>query len=561
MNYRLELPPIALNTDIVAIDSEWMGLDGKRLHRPQGVSTFACAQFTFDGETAYIVTAPDAMPKAYEHVRKATLVFHNASFDYTHLRQVAEFSPKKKMWDIYLFEKILYGGYYSKFSLRDMVRRYFQFAMNKEAREEFADGSVMTPEMLQYAADDVCWTWRIYQEQNKIARDEDINIWFNIELPAFWATSEFAGFPLNTEKWKALAETNQSKADELYKTFTFNPGSHVQVKKFIKENYGIELDSSDEAHLLKIQKKCAIAKTILEYRHYKKRASTYGLSWLDAVEPDGRVHSQFNQIGAETGRYSSDSINLQNVPHDKETRSCFEAPEGYSIIVGDFSAQEPRIIAHLSKDKELNKIFAEGRDVHSEVAQKVYDTDDPIKKGDPRRAVGKRVELMLSYGAKAKGLQRALLDEDNMVVTEDEAQRFINEFFNNFPGVAQYMEKQKKFADKNEFVLDALNRRIWVNKYNYQYENNSANGPIQGTAAEMIKLALALVYQQWKPEWGIFGVIATIHDEIDCICKTEDAEAVAKMLKFCMEEAGKSIIDPIPCLADVEICQSWGDKG
>jgi DNA polymerase I - 3''-5'' exonuclease and polymerase domains len=553
----MEIPPVAKPDDIVALDSEWFGLNERKLHRPQGIQTFACCQFSFDGETAYIVTAPDAIIKAYDHIRKATLVFCNAAFDYVHLRQLAEFPPKKKMWDIQLFEKILFGGYYSKFSLKDMVRRYFQVAMPKEAREEFAKGSAMTEEMLQYAADDVCYTWRIYQEQNKIARDEDVNIWYNVELPAFWPTIEFAGFPLNATKWTNLANFNNEKALELEKTFTFNPGSHVQVKKFIKENYKIDLESSDEAHLLKIQNKCEIAKTILDYRHYKKRASTYGLSWLEAIEADGRVHSQFNQLGAETGRYSSDNINLQNVPHDPETRGCFEAPEGYVLCKADFAGQEPRIICHLSKDKELTNIFMQGRDVHSEVAQRVYDTEEKIIKGDPRRAVGKRVELMLSYGAKAKGLVRALLDEDNMVVTEEEAQRFINEFFSNFPGVEQYMQKQKKFADKWEYVLSALGRKIHVNKYSYQSENCSSNSPIQSTGAEMIKLALASFYQAWKPEWGPFGVCAVVHDEIDVICKYSDAEEISKVLKFCMEESGKSIIDPLPCIAEVDISQSW----
>ena len=204
MNFKLEIPPQCSNSDVVAVDSEWFGLQEKRLHRPQGISTFACAQFTLNGDTAFIVTAPDAMPKAYEHIRKATLVFCNAAFDYVHLRQLAEFPDKKKVWDVQLFEKILYGGYYSKFSLKDMVRRYFQVAMPKESREEFAKGSAMTEEMLQYAADDVCYTWRIYQEQNKIARDEDISIWYNIELPAFWPTISFTGFPLNVTKWTNL---------------------------------------------------------------------------------------------------------------------------------------------------------------------------------------------------------------------------------------------------------------------------------------------------------------------------------------------------------------------
>lgn len=560
MKYILGLPPVASSSDIVALDSEWMGLNEKKLHRPAGVSTFACCQFSLDGDTAFIVTDPNQMPEAYNRIRKATLVFCNAAFDYVHLRQLAEFPDKKKMMDIQLFEKILYGGYYSKFSLKDMVRRYFQVTMPKESREEFAKGSAMTEEMLQYAADDCCYTWRIYQEQNKIARDEDISIWYNVELQAFWPTISFAGMPISVTKWTNLANYNNEKAQELEKTFTFNPSSHVQVKKFIKENYHIELESSDEAHLLKIEKKCEIAKTILSYRHYKKRASTYGLSWLEAVEADGRIHSQFNLIGAETGRYSSDNINMQNVPHDKETRSAFEAEEGYSLILADYASQEPRVIAHLSKDKELTKIFVEGRDVHGEVATRVYDSDTPIVKGDPRRAVGKRVELMLSYGAKAKGLQRALLDEDNIVVTEEEAQRFINEFFNNFPGVEAYIQKQQKLADKFEYVLDALDRKIHVNRYSYQADTCAANGPIQATAAEMIKMALALFYQRWKPEWGPFGVCAVVHDEIDCLCRTDDAEEIAKLLKSCMEEAGSSIIDPLPCISEVDICKSWGDK-
>jgi DNA polymerase-1 len=561
MKYLLGLPPVVKSENIVAVDSEWFGLEEKRLHRPQGIDTFASCQFTLDGETAYIITNPRDMPEAYNRIRRATLIFCNAAFDYVHLRQVAEFPDKKKMWDIQLVEKVLYGGYYNKFSLKDMVRRYFQVAINKDVRKEFAAGSVMTEEMLQYAADDVCWTWRIYQEQNKIARDSDISIWYNVELPAFWPTISFAGFPMNVTKWTKLANYNNEKALELEKTFTFNPNSPKQVKYFIKTNYGIEVESSDEKHLVKLQKKIPIAKTLLDYRHYKKRASTYGLSWLDAVESDGRVHSQFNQCGAETGRYSSDNINLQNVPHDVECRSCFEAPEGYSLVIGDFSAQEPRIIAYLSKDKELTKIFMENRDIHSEVAQRVYDTEEIIPKGDPRRAVGKRVELMLSYGAKAKGLKDSLEQEDGIIITEAEAEKFISEFFSNFPGVEQYVQKQRKFASKSEYVLSAMGRKIHVNKYSYQSDNCSANSPIQSTAAEMIKLALASFYQQWKLEWGPFGVCAVVHDEIDVLCKSSDAKEVAKMLKYCMEEAGNNIINPIPCKSDVEIVQSWGGKG
>lgn len=564
MNYKTELPPEAKNTDIVAIDSEWFGLQENRIHRPQGIKTFACCQFTLDGETAYIITDPAFMPEAYNRIRKATLVLHNAYFDYMHLRQVAEFPPKKKMWDIYLFEKILFGGYYSKFSLKDMVRRYFKFAMDKETRDEFIKSIAMTPEMLQYAAEDVCWTWRIYHEQNKIAREEDINIWYNVELPAFWPTIEFAGFPLNADKWRELALSNQQKADELEKTFPFNPKSHVQIKKFIREQHKIDLESSDEKHLTKIQNKCAIAKTILEYRHYKKRASTYGLSWLDAIEEDGRVHSKFNQIGADmTSRYSSDDINLQNVinkPEEPEYRMCFEAPPGYKLVIGDYQAQEPRILAYLTQDKELIKIFIEGRDIHGEVGMKIYETDDPIQKGDPRRKVAKALNLGLDYGLTPVGLKRNLEDKEGIIITQQEAEKFVNEFFSSFPQVELWIAKQRKFAAKNEYVLDVMNRKLRTNNYSFHSENNAINSPVQGSAAEMLKLALACFYAKWPKEWGKFGVVAVVHDEIDVLIPEQFAEPCRDLLQKCMEETGQKLIPGIPCKADVGIYQAWGEK-
>src|ERR1700690_1764383 len=311
------LPPKAKVADRIAIDLEMFGMEKKRLHRPDN-GTFASLACSFDGKTVYMIFDDKEIKKFLANLDKGVWIFHNAKFDITHLRRYATIKQRTKLWDTMLIEQIMYSGLYRDFTLADVARRRLNIYLPKEQRLEFTapdddDESTtnkvsdskqpdrMTQDMIEYAAYDVVATWQIFKDQRSEIDETDLSIWNNIELPFLWCLLSMSGVKLDVGKWTTLAEKNKAYADSIRKKYKeINLNSPAQVKKKLNE-LGYHIASTGEAVLVEIADNCKFAKDMMFFRTYAKRASTYGVKFVeDHVDKvDGRVHADIFQIGAE----------------------------------------------------------------------------------------------------------------------------------------------------------------------------------------------------------------------------------------------------------------------
>lgn len=579
------LPPFAKKGDKISIDTEFFGMDKKRLHRPHG--TFAYMGCSFDGVTVYYTDDVSEIGEFLNRLEAGVWIFANAKFDIRQLRAYVEIPDRRNLWDVILIEQIQYSGYYTDFSLSDLVRRYLDTYLPKDVRKEFSDTVSLTSEQIGYASADVAYTWKVFQVQREKISDDDLQIWREIELPFLWAILSMSGVRMDKDKWLKLAKENEERAaaiqakygqwetidnprGRIHKTkqvFSgINLSSPAQVKKYFAE-CGVVLkstdvdaldallereDEEDEAHY-------RFALDLSAYRTLDKRASTYGASFIENhLEPDGKIYADIYQIGAETGRTSCRAPNLQNQPHLPEYRECFICDEDECMIVADWGSQEPRIAAFLSEDEALIDALNSGEKLYIRVARDVLGKE--ITKQSDEYTHIKSTVLGIFYGMSAKGLAKQI------GATEAKAQRMIDMFLDTYPGVKNYMRKQKRAKD---YVQSIRGRKIWLNKYSFQWERNALNAPIQGSAADAMKIAAARfnwflqevkerTVQTYK-ELG-WKLALLVHDEIVIIVPKDDCEEAKKVLSDIMIEVAEELHPSIKGSVEIFSGNNWAVK-
>jgi DNA polymerase I-like protein with 3'-5' exonuclease and polymerase domains len=567
------LPPVAQRGDKVSIDTEFFGMDKNRLHRPHG--TFAYLGCSFDGQTVYYTTEEDQIKEFLSRLDAAVWVFANAKFDIRQLRRYASLPPRRNLWDVILVEQIMYSGYYTDFSLADLVRRYLDTYMPKEERKTFSDGDTvsLTREQIQYASGDVAYTWKVWEVQRKKIDDDDLNIWRSIELPFLWSILAMSGVRMDVEKWTALANYNAKIAKDIQakygssetvigprggkkEVFTgVNLNSPAQVKKYFAD-CGVKLESTDEDALQSFlsenddghEASVIFAADLLTYRKHSKRASTYGLGFIENhVEADGKIYADIYQVGAETGRTSCRTPNLQNQPHETAYRECFTADDGECMIVADWGSQEPRIAAFLSQDEGLMDALNGEEKLYVRVARDILGIS--ITKADEEYKHMKSTVLGIFYGMSAYGLSQEI------GVSESRAQEYIDLFLETYPGVKEYMRTQKRAKD---YVTSIYGRKIWLNKYSFQWERNALNAPIQGSAADAMKIAAARFTQEtYHHGWRL---ALLVHDEIVIIAPKSQCEFATKVLADVMIEVAEEMHPGIKGSVEIFDGPNWACK-
>ena len=543
------LPPPFPDDSWLSIDVEIFGLKKGRFHKPEGV--FASLALTNDGQKAYVLTDVKDLKDYFQHLLHDSdcgAVLQNASFDIFHLRRWMDFPVRKRFWDTMLCDRILWGGYYEDYSLKGLTRRYLKAHMEKDVRSDFEKATELTDEMIYYNAVDAVATWRIAQEQMKLYKKSHKKVWEEIDAPAMWAFLEFRGPMIDVEKWEGIAEKNEAIADGIAQEFGFNPRSPKQVKEYLS-SIGIKVESTG-AEVLERHKSNEVVAKILEYRGVQKLASTYGKSWITKhIEEDGRVKTSYDVNRAESGRTSSSEPNLQNIPIRKSPafRECFIAAPGNVLICGDYSQQEVRGMAYLSQDENLIEIFKSGRDVYSEVASYIY--KEPITKEDERRQKTKSLVLGIIYGLTPFGLVR------EFGCSEEEAEELFSMFFARFSKVRAWMDKQQAKVDT--YVRTAAGRKCWLNPYSSQAQRNACNSPSQGSAADMLKRAIANLYESWDREVELFPAVLQVHDEILIEVKAENEQYAIQTLEESMLIAGEYVIPNVPVAVEVKSGASW----
>ena len=432
-------------------------------------------------------------------------------------------------------------------------------------------------EATNYAAEDADITLRLYEELNpkleSVASLKKLND--EIEIPLIEVLSEMEqnGAILNSKILSSQSKDLENRIKKLEKKAyeiageEFNLGSTKQLREifFEKLNYRIikktpgGQPSTDEKVLVELAEEYELPGVLLEHRTLSKLKSTYTDKLPGQIsETTGKVHTSFHQAVTTTGRLSSSDPNLQNIPirteDGRRIRQAFEPSKGHRFISADYSQIELRIMAHISKDVGLMQAFQEGEDVHSKTASEVFDVAIEEVTADLRRNA-KAINFGLIYGISAFGLGKQLGISRNL------AAEYMAMYFEKYPGVKKYMESTKDFASQNGYVETLFGRRLYLRDINASNairrqasERAAINAPVQGTAADIMKIAMIKTHQAIKAENVKAKLILQVHDELILDTPKKEIDSVINLLTDSM--MGAASLD-VPLEIDVGVGDNW----
>ena len=432
-------------------------------------------------------------------------------------------------------------------------------------------------EATNYAAEDADITLRLYEELNpkleSVASLKKLND--EIEIPLIEVLSEMEqnGAILNSKILSSQSKDLENRIKKLEKKAyeiageEFNLGSTKQLREifFEKLNYRIikktpgGQPSTDEKVLVELAEEYELPGVLLEHRTLSKLKSTYTDKLPGQIsETTGKVHTSFHQAVTTTGRLSSSDPNLQNIPirteDGRRIRQAFEPSKGHRFISADYSQIELRIMAHISKDVGLLQAFQEGEDVHSKTASEVFDVAIEEVTADLRRNA-KAINFGLIYGISAFGLGKQLGISRNL------AAEYMAMYFEKYPGVKKYMESTKDFASQNGYVETLFGRRLYLRDINASNairrqasERAAINAPVQGTAADIMKIAMIKTHQAIKAENVKAKLILQVHDELILDTPKKEIDSVINLLTDSM--MGAASLD-VPLEIDVGVGDNW----
>jgi DNA polymerase-1 len=307
---------------------------------------------------------------------------------------------------------------------------------------------------------------------------------------------------------------------------------------------GFTVEGTDDDTLAGINH--PLAGLLREYRAARKLVTTYGPSWVGHALHDGRVYAGWQQVGADSGRMACKSPNLQNLPRDKRYRKCFAAPDGRVLVKADYSQIELRIAAKVANEERMLATYRTGEDLHTLTAQRVLGITDVTKE---HRQLAKAVNFGLLYGMGVKGFRMYAKSNYDLDLTEDDAGRYREAFFNAYPGLRRWHRSTPQAPIATRTL--AGRRRQDVQRY-----TEKLNTPVQGTGADGLKLALALLWERRAECPGVTPVLA-VHDEIVVECEAGRAEEAGAWVARAMKDAMAPLIDPIPVEVEVKAGRTW----
>lgn len=392
--------------------------------------------------------------------------------------------------------------------------------------------------------------------ENELEKTGQKRLFDEIELPLarVLGEMELCGFSADVNGLKALSSELDARIkaleSEIYSLvgYEFNLNSPKQLGVALFEKLGLPAKKktksgySTGAEVLEgLKNEHPAVSLLLNYRQLAKLKSTYADGLQDCIAEDGRIHSTFNQTEARTGRISSLEPNLQNIPvrtaEGRRLREYFNAPAGRVLCDADYSQIELRVLASMSGDANMINAFGSGTDIHTVTASQVFGLPQDMITPE-LRSRAKAVNFGIVYGIGAFSLSK------DIGVTRAEADRYIKSYLAAYPGVAAYMEKAIEDAKKNGFVTTLYGRRRYIPELSNSNGNMRAfgervarNAPIQGTAADIIKIAMIKVSRSLKDEFPAARLILQVHDELIVECDEKDAEGVCALLEREMESA------------------------
>lgn len=645
----ISLPDITLCTVQESLDYlnklEWVGLDTET----SGFEPYTCELYTLqlgDEDVQYVIDLTTIDILDYKELMETKgLIGHNLKFDLRflyHQRVVPT-----KVYDTFLGEKTSRLGIENhRCSLSACVLRHCGIVLSKEERLNIT--GKLTEGFVKYSAYDVKYLHELKDKQEflQLADGTSVSIDLDNKFVLVLAYIEYSGMKLDIDQWTDKINKVQKEADEaedqlnnfildnnmekfidsqldLFSSSTkinVNWNSPVQVVDFFQAlgvntkivEKGKTKDTIEANHLVKYSSKYPIIELYLKFKGAQKDIGTYGQNWIDQINPvSGRIHTQFKQL-MNTGRLSSGgksgnvkNFNFQNIPSDQETRACFVAEKGNTLVGCDYTGQEQIVLVNKCLDKNLLEFYDNDLgDMHSFIASKMYpelggvDLNDIKKKHKDKRQSAKVAGFAINYGGSGIGIA------DQLGLDIQQGQSIYDAYFKAFPGLAAYFTEAKKFGVENGYVLispvtgkksyvdfydefikikNEMDKDFWdkykkiknsdtptaremkdkVSKFfrkRGDIERMSLNYPIQGESAEITKLACVYFWTNYLlPNDLLFKVLIVniIHDEILVETPEQISQETANQLEKAMVDAGAKFCKRVPLKADPCIAPYW----
>lgn len=520
---------------------------------------------------------------------KIIKLMHNGKFDYGFIK-LQTGAKLCNIYDTMLAEGVLTAGLKRPQSLAALSEEYLETRLDKSTRKSFEElKTQITEAQLKYSALDTLVLFPIFEAQYKKLRDENlINIAkLEFAVTVVVAEMELKGIYIDTEKWRDIISGLRKKRENFLISFqdairplyqvtpvdlfgnntdVINTNSQVQLMDLFNNKLNLNIPSTGDEILSTLTH--PVAKMLQDYRAYEKLISAFGENLLAKVNKvTGRLHPDFMQLGAATGRFACANPNLQQIPRNSEEapfRKCFKPAPGYKLVVTDYSSMEMRILADLSNDKMLVDTIKNGYDVHSRTASLMFNlefTPDFKKKYPEQRQAAKAINFGLVYGMGAGGLSRQIGK------SVDEAKELMERYFKSYPAIKTWLNKAGDDAVRRGWSATPAGRKRWYHvpepsdpeykKKISQIQREAKNHPIQGTNADVTKYALVFLQERMKKE-GVTGAIThTVHDEVVCEIREDQAEDWAKIQVAEMVRAGEIILKNVPVASDPFVGDVW----
>ena len=572
------------------ITKEFVSIDTETTSTDAISAELVGLSFSVEEKKAFYV----AVPANYEEALKIVQIFkplyesdkimkigQNIKYDYEVLTRYGV-TLKGKMFDTmiahYLIQPELHHNMdYMAETLLGYQTIHIEELLGPKGKKQKNMRDLSPTDIYEYAAEDADITLRLKNVLEPRLKELGVEeLFWNIEMPLVrvLADMELNGVCLDTEALqdtsKIFTERMKQYEQEIYKEAgeEFNISSPKQVGDILfgklqimdkpKKTKTGQYVTSEEV-LQSLESKSPIVRNILNYRGMKKLLSTYIDALPKLINPrTGHIHTSFNQALTATGRLSSSDPNLQNIPvrtdDGKEIRKCFIPEEGCLFFSADYSQIELRIMAHLSEDKNMMEAFREGHDIHRATAAKIWHVDID-KVTDAQRKKAKQANFGIIYGITTYGLAQ------RMDIPNGEAKELIEGYFRTFPKVQAYMEHAKEVARAKGYAETLFHRRRYLADINSRNatvrgfaERNAINAPIQGTEADIIKVAMVRIWERFKKEGIRSKMILQVHDELNFSVFPEEREQVERIV---IEEMQNAYPLNVPLIADAGWGKNW----
>lgn len=559
-------------TSTHAVDAELVGLS-----------------FAVEEKEAFYVAIPSDREEALKFVNifkplyenpKIMKVGQNIKYDYEVLMNY-DVEIQGKMFDTMIAHYLIQPELYHNMDYLAEVYLHYQTVhiedlIGPKGKNQKSMRDLAPSEVYEYAAEDADITLRLKNVLEPKLKELNLEeLFWNVEMPLVpvLAHMEMNGVCIDTNTLKETSVNLTNRLTEIERHIyelageSFNIASPRQVGEILfgkmkiidkpKKTKTGQYVTSEEV-LQQLRSKSPIIDEILNYRGLKKLLSTYVDSLPKLINPrTGRIHASFNQAITSTGRLSSSDPNLQNIPvrddDGKEIRRCFIPEPGCLFFSADYSQIELRIMAHLSEDPNMTEAFREGNDIHAATAAKIWH-EDISQVTDAQRKKAKTANFGIIYGITTFGLAQ------RMNIENKEAKQIIEDYFHTFPGVKAYMEKSKEIVRKKGYAETLFHRRRYlpdINSHNGTVrgfaERNAINAPIQGSEADIIKVAMVRIFKRFKAEDIKSKMIIQVHDELNFSVYPEEKEKVEQIV---VEEMQNAYQLNVPLVADA----GWGNN-